>query len=147
MASMVQGTAPAGLRNRRFDLLTLFVDDLPRMARFYRDTVGVPTPWDGAAPFAEFQHPGMRFALFPRKALHDALGVEATFPAGRNGTFALSLMFDDPTEVDAEFERLYDLGVPMVYGPRDEPWGVRSAMVQDPEGNLIELGAWLPEAG
>jgi lactoylglutathione lyase len=29
-----------------------------------------------------------------------------------------------------------------VHAPRNEPWGMRSSMVTDPEGNLIEIGSW-----
>jgi predicted lactoylglutathione lyase len=29
-----------------------------------------------------------------------------------------------------------------VYAPRDEPWGMHSSMVADPDGNLIEIGSW-----
>jgi hypothetical protein len=29
-----------------------------------------------------------------------------------------------------------------VYAPRDEPWGMHSSMIADPEGNLIEIGSW-----
>lgn len=29
----------------------------------------------------------------------------------------------------------------MVY-ERNEPWGMRSSFVADPEGNLIEIGSW-----
>lgn len=132
---------------RRFDLLTLFVEDLHRMVRFYKEALGLHTPWEGEEPYAEFRHEGIRFALFPRRALDDMMGVDATFPVGLNGTFALSIMFEDPILVDAEYERLVNLGIEAVYRPRDEPWGLRSAMVQDPEANLVELAAWLPEAG
>lgn len=132
---------------RRFDLLTVFVDDLVRMVRFYKDALGLYTPWEGDEPYAEFRHEGVRFALFPRRALEEMMGVQATYPVGLNGTFALSIQFPDPVLVDAEYERLVNLGVDTVYRPRDEPWGLRSAMVQDPEANLVELAAWLPEAG
>lgn len=143
----VRHRARAGPAARRFDLVTLFVRDLAAMVRFYRDTVGIPTAWDGTAPYAEFHHPGVRFALFDRGQLEETMGVEATYPPGRNGTFALSFPFDDPVLVDAEHARLVEEGgVTTVYGPRDEPWGLRSAMVEDPEGNLLELAAWLPEA-
>ena len=41
----------------------------------------------------------------------------------------------------AEFERMRSLGAAVVYGPRDEPWKMRSAMVADPDGNLIEIAS------
>lgn len=132
---------------RRFDLLTLFAEDMPGLVTFYRDVMGIRTKWDGDMPYAAFEHEGIRFAVYPRDLLERQMGVDATFPVGLNGSFCLSVNFDDPNLVDAEFERLVSLEVPVVYKPRDEPWGLRSAMVQDPEGNLIELASWLPEAG
>lgn len=34
-----------------------------------------------------------------------------------------------------------------VYAPRNEAWHMRSAMIADPDGNLIEIGAWNKGAG
>jgi predicted enzyme related to lactoylglutathione lyase len=44
--------------------------------------------------------------------------------------------------VDEEFARVVAAGGQPVYGPRIEPWGMRSSMIADPEGNLIEIGSW-----
>ncbi len=29
-----------------------------------------------------------------------------------------------------------------VFSPCNEPWGMRTSFVTDPEGNLIEIGSW-----
>ncbi len=39
-------------------------------------------------------------------------------------------------------QRIVAAGARPVYAPRNEPWGMRSSMVADPEGNLIEIGSW-----
>lgn len=132
---------------RRFTLFTLYVEEFEAVVRFYRDALGLDTSWSPGTPHAEFRHEGIRFAVFPRDALEGMIGVEADHPFGLNGTFSLTIEFGDPVFVDAEHQRLKALGVPFVYPPRDEPWGIRSAMLQDPDGNLVELVAWLPEAG
>jgi lactoylglutathione lyase len=132
---------------RRFTLLTLWADEFEETIRFYRDLLGLDTSWTAGSSHAEFRHQGIRFAVYPREALATMMGVEAEGPHGLNGTFSLTIEFDDPAHVDAEHQRLKTLGVPFVYPPRDEPWGIRSAMLQDPDGNLIELVSWLPEAG
>jgi lactoylglutathione lyase len=132
---------------RRFGLLTLYAEDLLRSVVFYRDVLGLPTSWRPGSPYAEFRHEGIRFAIFPRQELDEMMGVAASHPYGINGTFSLAIEFPDPVEVDAEYLRLRALGIVGVYEPRDEPWGMRSAMLHDPDGNLIELVAWLPEAG
>jgi lactoylglutathione lyase len=46
------------------------------------------------------------------------------------------------TDVDPAFKRFVEQGGRAVYEPRDEPWGMRSSMIADPEGNLIEIGSW-----
>ena len=45
-------------------------------------------------------------------------------------------------DVDVVFERVVALGARPVYGPRAEPWGMRSSMIADPDGNLIGIGSW-----
>ena len=49
-----------------------------------------------------------------------------------------------PTSADADrmFERVIQAGATSIYAPRDEPWGMHSSMIADPEGNLIEIGSW-----
>jgi lactoylglutathione lyase len=32
-------------------------------------------------------------------------------------------------------------GATPIYPPRNEPWQMRSAMISDPEGNLIEIAS------
>ena len=53
----------------RFDMIGIFVNDLPRMVAFYRDGLGLDITWDGQGPYAEFQHAGIRFSMFERAEL------------------------------------------------------------------------------
>jgi uncharacterized glyoxalase superfamily protein PhnB len=45
-------------------------------------------------------------------------------------------------DADEAFERSVAAGAQAIYAPRNEPWGMRSSMIADPEGNLIEIGSW-----
>ena len=125
----------------RFDLIGLFVGDLPGMVRFYRDILRLEIRWDGRGPYAEFRHEGIRFAMYERKELPGLLGRTPSFPEGLNGSFELALNVGPPEEVDRTWNRLIAGGAGEVYPPRDEPWKMRSAMVSDPEGNLIEIAS------
>ncbi len=125
----------------RFDMIGLFVSDLSNMVNFYRDVVGLEIDWDGNGPYAEFKHDGIRFSMFQREQLASLLGQEPSFPKGINGTFELAINVGEPTNVDATFETMLDGGASEIYTPRDEPWNMRSAMVTDPEGNLIEIAS------
>jgi len=126
----------------RFDMIGIFVSDLARMVAFYRDVLGVAIDWDGKGPYAEFRHEGIRFSMYERARLPALLGAPPTYPAGINGTFELAIDLPRSADVDAEYARVVAAGGRPVYPPRDEPWGMRSSMIADPDGNLIEIGSW-----
>jgi len=126
----------------RLDMIGIFVNDLRQMVSFYRDALGFEIDWNGLGTYAEFKHEGIRFSMYERAQLPGLLGQTPTYPSGLNGTFELAI--DLPTSADADrmFERVVRAGARAVYAPRDEPWGMRSSMVADPEGNLLEIGSW-----
>lgn len=57
---------------------------------------------------------------------------------GGNGTPVpdLSIEVDD---LDAALARVRMAGIPVEYGPADEPWGVRRFFVRDPFGRLVNI--------
>lgn len=126
----------------KFDAFGIFVTNLPKMVEFYRDILGVEIDWDGNGPFAEFNHDGIRFMMYERKELAGYLGKDVSYPEGINGTFELAIDLPRYSDVDKEYERVVSQGATPVFPPRDEPWGMRSSFVHDPEGNLIEIGSW-----
>jgi lactoylglutathione lyase len=125
----------------KFDLIGLFVKDLKKMVHFYRDVIGIEIEWNEEGPYAEFKHEGIRFAMYERKELHSLLGQEPDYPAGLNGTFELAINVGNPGNVDETYNRLIAAGAKSIYKPRNEPWKMRSAMIADPEENLIEIGS------
>ena len=44
-------------------------------------------------------------------------------------------------DVDAKCAELQELGVSLLNGPMDRPWGVRTASFRDPAGHIWEIGA------
>jgi lactoylglutathione lyase len=126
----------------RFDMVGIFVNDLQRMVAFYHDVLGVEIGWDGQGPYAEFKHEGIRFSMFERRELPGLLGQAPTYPVGLNGTFELAIDLPTSAEADAVYDRVVSAGAMSIYAPRDEPWGMHSSMVADPEGNIIEIGSW-----
>ena len=125
----------------KFDMIGLFVSDLSEMVRFYNEVIGIEIEWDGNGPYAEFKHEGIRFAMFERKELPELLGQNPSYPEGINGTFELSLNVGEPENVDSTYKKYLEGGAQGIYAPRDEPWKMRSAMIADPEENLIEIAS------
>lgn len=126
----------------RFDMIGLFVTDIAAMVGFYRDVLGLAIEWDGSGPYAEFQHDGIRFSMYERRLLPGLMGQSVSSPNGLNATFELAIDLPRYEDVDREYARVTAAGARPVYAPRNEPWGMRSSMVADPDGNLIEIGSW-----
>ncbi|MBC9786423.1 VOC family protein [Heliobacterium chlorum] len=126
----------------KFDAIGIFVGNIKKMVAFYRDVLGLDIDWDEEGPHAEFKHEGIRVMMYERKLLPGYLGTDVSFPTGLNGTFELAIDLPLFSDVDKEFERVVGLGAQPVVSPRNEPWGMRTSYVADPEGNLIEIGSW-----
>jgi catechol 2,3-dioxygenase-like lactoylglutathione lyase family enzyme len=50
--------------------------------------------------------------------------------------FQLTIKVD---EVDLRVAKLHELGVALINGPLDRPWGMRTALFADPDGHLWEI--------
>ncbi|MDQ2679448.1 MAG: VOC family protein [Candidatus Eremiobacteraeota bacterium] len=69
----------------------------------------------------------------------EQMGVQISFAAqGGSGTTVpgLSIEVDD---IDAVLQAVKNAGLPIEYGPADEPWGVRRFYVRDPFGKLLNI--------
>ena len=110
----------------------LLAGDMECMVRFYRDTLGFHTEWDGE----------LSLFMYSRKAFVQAIGESYVPPRGINQTFEIALWLPCFADVDAEYERLskMDLRFP-TGGPMTFSFGIRNFYVADPEGNLLEIGS------
>jgi lactoylglutathione lyase len=116
----------------------LFVGDLERSVRFYRDVLGVPFKLWGDG-YVEFATRGTRFGLYDRNRLEELTGQGPERP-DRAGGEVVFLVAD----VDAEAERLRAAGVTVLAGPVDRAWGHRTLHVEDPDGFVVELAEEIP---
>ena len=125
----------------KIDMIGLFVENLESMVRFYNEVIGMSCTWDGVGPYAEFTHENVRFAMYERAQLPELLGSVPGYPRGLNGTFELAFNVGAPEQVDIVYQKILEGGGSSVYAPRNEPWHMRSAMIADPEGNLLEIAS------
>jgi catechol 2,3-dioxygenase-like lactoylglutathione lyase family enzyme len=66
-----------------------------------------------------------------------AIGIEQAPPSGVSGAGPeITVRVPD---VDALAERLRTLGVEIVEGPLDQPWGARHCWILDPDGRRMSL--------
>ena len=121
----------------------ILAGDMDTMVRFYRDTLGLQTDWDGGN-FAEFKTAGgpVSFWIYSRKEFVKAFGESYVPPKGINQSFELAFWLPTYKDVDAEYERLSKMGMEFPSGePITYDFGIRNFYVADPEGNLIEIGS------
>jgi len=118
--------------------VNLYTRDIEAGIRFYRDLLGFRetfrTPKDGIPTHVELMLNGFGVGLGTVEAAKEVHGVDAT-----PGTPAMVLVIwtDD---VDGSFEMLKSAGTPVVQLPHDLGSN-RSALLRDPDGNLVQIVA------
>ncbi|HEY0945735.1 MAG TPA: VOC family protein [Opitutaceae bacterium] len=110
------------------------------LARFYRAITGI-TPV-GSDDYVEFAHGDSVLALCSQEAM-ELFGAGAAIPAS-NRTVVIDF---EVVDVDVERARLEPLVGAFVQEPVDQPWGTRSMLFRDPDGNLIQFFARLTRGG
>lgn len=125
----------------RFNMIGVFVTDLQKTIEFYQDVIGLKVKHRSES-YAEFKHDGIRLAAFERVMLPEWIGLAPTYPSGLNGTFELAIDLPYLEDVDYQFDRVVKAGAKAIMKPRDMPWGQRSSVIADPDGNLIEIGSF-----
>ena len=107
--------------------------DVPATAAFYLDHFGFRTLFesDWYYHLQSIAHPSTNFGIVA--ADHE------TVPAARRQKVAgllLSFEVDDP---DAEYARVQAAGLPILLELRDEPFGQRHFITEDPNGVMIDI--------
>jgi catechol 2,3-dioxygenase-like lactoylglutathione lyase family enzyme len=112
----------------------IVTNDVPALTRFYQDVIGVTPTGDDV--YAEFRTGEVTLAISSQRAM-DRYGAGATRPQD-NRSIILDFQVED---VDREQERLRPLVKEFVLEPTTQPWGNRSMLFRDPDGNLINFFA------
>lgn len=126
----------------RLDGFGLFVTDMGKMIRFYRDILGFEIREAEDTKNVYLVKDGTLFMLYGRNDFEKMTRRRYNYIRGLNGHFELALYVDTFAEVDEAFSRAVESGAIPVMEPATEPWGQRTCYIADPEGNLIEIGSW-----
>src|SRR5215467_10885493 len=110
----------------------LVTHDVPALARFYEELLGVVPI--GSEDYVELRVPGSTLAISSKRSV-DLFNAAAAQPAA-NHSVILDFQVKD---VDIERSRLRELIGEFVLEPTNQPWGTRSMMFRDPDGNLINF--------
>ena len=126
----------------RLDGFGLFVEDMDKMIRFYRDVLCFDKTSTEDTSNVYLVKDGTLFLLYGRNDFEKMTNRRYDYIKGLNGHFELALYVDTFDEVDTAFKKAVENGATPVLEPELEPWGQRTCYIADPEGNLIEIGSW-----
>lgn len=122
-----------------FASVRIITDDLDRLVEFYEKVTGVlakrPAP-----VFAEIVLPSCTLAIGHSQTVQ--LFGAGSARAADNHSVIIEFRVHD---VDAEYTRLKPLVDEWVQEPATMPWGNRSVLFRDPDGNLVNLFAPVTE--
>jgi predicted enzyme related to lactoylglutathione lyase len=116
-----------------FASIRIITTDVDRLAHFY-EVITATTSTRPAPVFAEIRTGTIVLAIASTETVA-TLGSHPPTPGANNSVIIEFLV----TDVDAEFARLRDALDDIVLEPTTMPWGNRSTLFRDPDGNLVNL--------
>jgi predicted enzyme related to lactoylglutathione lyase len=114
--------------------MRIITDNLEPLVSFYEKISGLPATRFGDV-LAELSTPGCTLAIGSTQTLKMFHAEGLLYPA-QNRSAIIEFLVED---VDKEFVRLKEYVADFIQEPTTMPWGNRSLLFQDPDGNLVNL--------
>nr|WP_199077791.1 VOC family protein [Pedobacter sp. ASV19] len=115
--------------------IRIITEDINRLLAFYENVTETQLT-KYTEDFAVLQTPFGTLAIGSTRTLH-FFGGDDVAKAAQNRTVIIEFRV---TDVDKEYERLVDFLQPyVVQKPTTMPWGNRSLLFRDPDGNLVNF--------
>jgi catechol 2,3-dioxygenase-like lactoylglutathione lyase family enzyme len=115
--------------------ITLFVADLKRAKDFYSLAFGKSLVFEDADS-AVFKFGELLINLLIADQAPSLIAPKQVASKEYGSSFQFTIQVED---VDARIAQLGRMGIEIINGPIDRPWGVRTALVSDPDGYLWEF--------
>ncbi len=125
------------MMEQRLTMITLGVNDLGMMRRFYSESFGWEEVEFESDDIVFYNLNGIQLALYRRASLQADTGLVIHGDDYRPAVFAHNLRSAE--EVDALFAKLEGKDVSIIKDPEKVYWGGYSGYISDPEGNLWEI--------
>lgn len=131
------------LNNASLVAITIFTEDLARSRDFYEATFGKSVIFEDENS-AVFKFGETVINVLAVAAAPELVEPGPVAPAGAGIRAVMSV---EVTDVDAVCAELAQRGVPLLNGPMNRPWGLRTASFTDPGGHVWEIAQPTPAAG
>jgi predicted enzyme related to lactoylglutathione lyase len=113
--------------------LRIITDDIKRLVQFFEKATVLPAKWS-TEDFAEIVTNSFTLAIGSTRTL-SFFGEGVAQPAN-NKSVIIEFRVEN---VDDDYGRIKDLTCDIVQKPTTMPWGNRSLLFRDPDGNLINF--------
>lgn len=113
--------------------LRIITADIKRLVPFLEKATALPARW-ATDDFAEIAAGSFTLAIGSTKTL--AFFGEGVAQAASNKSVIIEFLVNN---VDEDYERIKALSPEIVQEPTTMPWGNRSLLFRDPDGNLINF--------
>ncbi|HEV2476534.1 MAG TPA: VOC family protein [Candidatus Dormibacteraeota bacterium] len=117
------------------DAITLFVEDLEQAKLFYRRVFGLDVIYEDPNS-AVFKFDVTVINLLLADAARELIAPSAVGRSDAGPRFQLTIPVAD---VDTTCAQLNELGVVLLNGPMNRPWGIRTASFKDPGVHIWEI--------
>ena len=125
--------------------ITVLSNDVPRLARFYREALGFHTVVE-ESHYVEFVNEGVRLAICSKPLMADNTNGHVSFIEERKGqAFELNFQCESPEAVRTLYEGLVSKGATSITEPKSMSWGHTTGFFADPDGNIHSIFAVNPE--
>ena len=116
-----------------FVSIRVITEDVQRLVGFYEQATGLRATW-GNENFAELATAAGTLAIASTRTV--PVFAPGAARAGSNQSVIIEFLVDD---VDATYEKLAGSVEDFVNQPTTMPWGNRSLLFRDPDGNLVNF--------
>src|SRR3954469_24889034 len=115
--------------------IRIITNDVQKLVKFYEQVTGIAAI-RYTEDFAELKAPSATLAIGSTKTLQ-FFGGDEVAKAAQNRTAIIEFIVKD---IDADYDRLVRLfNDYIVQQPTVMPWGNKSLLLRDPDGNLVNL--------
>ena len=126
---------------KKIGAINLIVGDIERSKEFYREVFGLPVQHEDEDT-AMFRF-GDTYVFLQRGTAHQDSPSGDALRLAQNGVGQFVMFVED---ADAVRNELHQDDVPVISGPEDRDWGMRTLTFADPGGYTWEITQELPRA-